>query len=274
MAIACHAKKKMSTQKRFEGKTVMITGVVGGVGQAAVQQYLEEGASVAIMDLNPEIHNVKSALEKEFGSDRVISFTMDVSNFDDCKRVADEIIAKWGKIDVLAIVSGILHAATPIKDLEIDVWDRTMNVNLKGAFLLCKAVTPYMQKAKSGTVVTISSWWGHKGYALFSAYCSSKAGLIKFTQSLAEEMAPFGVRANIICPGNVNTSMHRSALETEAKMRNMTFEELKDIEWNKIPLKKAADPSEISSVLLFLTCDQSSYMTGATVDVNGESAMY
>ena len=115
-----------------------------------------------------------------------------------------------------------------------------MDVNLKGPFLLTKAAIPQMRRG--GAIVTIGSWYGQTGHAFFSAYCASKAGLIVYTQCLAGELAPAGIRANCVCPGNINTGMHRHALEAEAATRGIGLEEMRDIEWAKIPLGIAGPP--------------------------------
>ena len=116
--------------------------------------------------------------------------------------------------------------------------------------------------------MTVSSWYGRSGHGLFSAYCASKAALISLTQSAAAELAP-AIRVNSVAPGNVATRMHFTALEEEAGKRGITADEMKAIEWEKIPLGRAADPKEMASAIYFLASAEGSYLTGATLDVNG-----
>ncbi len=253
----------------FEGKTAIVTGAAGGVGKVASRMYLEKGTNVFITDVNPAVKDYVRELQKEFGEDRVIGDACDIRKAADCKAIADAAVEKWEKIDFLASIAGMLQDACPVKDMDEEIWDKVYGVNVKGPMLLCRAVLPYMQEAGGGNIVTVSSWWGHRGYAFFGAYCSSKAALIKFTQALAEEMAEFGGRANVLCPGNINTSMHIQALESEAAERNITFEEMKDEFWNAIPLKKPADPEDIANGILFLNSPEAKYITGATLNING-----
>jgi len=128
-------------------------------------------------------------------------------------------------------------------------------------------LTPLLSR-DDGTITFISSWWGRSGHAYFSSYCASKAAVIVFAQALAEELAP-DIRVNTVCPGNIDTKMHRAALHTEAAERGITFEEMKDIEWAKIPLKIAGPPSAIANALVWLASPAASYVTGASLDVNG-----
>jgi NAD(P)-dependent dehydrogenase (short-subunit alcohol dehydrogenase family) len=163
----------------------------------------------------------------------------------------------------------VLQEPATVVDLEIDEWDRVMAVNLKGTFLMTKAVVPYMMEQRRGRIVTIASWYGHSGHAFFSAYCTSKAGVIVLTQCLAAELSDYGVTVNTICPGNINTSMHQEALRGEAAERGISEEEMRRIEWDKIPLRKAGDPEDIADAVGFLASDQAKYITGASLDVNG-----
>jgi NAD(P)-dependent dehydrogenase (short-subunit alcohol dehydrogenase family) len=126
-----------------------------------------------------------------------------------------------------------------------------------------------MQKQHSGAIVLTASFWGRKGFAYYAAYCASKAGVISLTQTLSEEMAPYGVRVNSVAPGMINTQMHEKALREEAAERGLAFEEFRDSEWAKIPLGKAGEAEDISNAHLFLASDDAKYVTGASLDVNG-----
>jgi NAD(P)-dependent dehydrogenase (short-subunit alcohol dehydrogenase family) len=142
-------------------------------------------------------------------------------------------------------------------------------VNLRGVFLACRELAPLIPADAGGSIVTISSWWGQSGHPFYSAYCTSKAGVISLTQSLAAELAGSGIRVNSVAPGNIDTQMHREALRGEAAERGIGFDEMKDIEWAKIPLRVAGPPHSIVDAAFWLASDQSSYVTGATIDVNG-----
>ena len=117
--------------------------------------------------------------------------------------------------------------------------------------------------------MTVSSWFGRSGHGFFSAYCASKAALISLTHSAAAELATDNIRVNSVAPGNIATSMHFTALREEAEKRGITFEEMKKIEWDKIPLGRAADPAEVVAAIAFLASADGTYLTGTTIDVNG-----
>ena len=132
-----------------------------------------------------------------------------------------------------------------------------------------KHFAPVMKAAGGGSIVTVSSWFGRSGHGFFSAYCASKAALISLTHSAADELAGDKIRVNSVAPGNIATSMHFTALREEAEKRGITFEEMKKIEWDKIPLGRAADPAEIVAAIAFLASADGTYLTGTTIDVNG-----
>lgn len=246
---------------RFDEQVILIAGAAGGIGAEVTRRFAEEGAAVAAFDVG--------GLERirPLAGDDALVGEFDVTNPDSCAAAVDATLERFGRIDAMAIVAGVVHAATPVRDLSPAEWDRVMDVNLRGPFLLARATVPHLRAG--GSVVTIGSWWGQAGHAFFSAYCSSKAGLVVFTQCLAEELAESGSRANCICPGNINTSMHREALQVEADQRGLSFDEMKEIEWAKIPLGKAGDPVDIANAVLFLSSDEAKYITGASLDVNG-----
>ena len=253
----------------FKGKTAIVTGASGGVGRSAVKQYLERGTRVFMIDVNEQLSEFYDELVKVYPADDIDMKIMDINSEENCRSVAESVYNKWGRIDFVASIAGLLQDAMSVKDMDLELWDRVYSVNVRGPMLLCRAVLPYMEEAKAGNIVTVSSWWGHRGYAYFSAYCSSKAAIIKFTQSLASEMAEFGGRANVICPGNINTRMHIKALEDEAEARGISFEEMKEKFWNDIPLKKPADPEDIANGILFLNSEEGKYITGETLNING-----
>ena len=247
---------------RFGGKVVFIAGAAGGIGTAVARRFAEEGADLAMFDIGSKVDELSNLTD----GDALVG-EIDLTSEGSCDSAVAATLGRYGHLDAVVIVAGVVQEATPIDELSSAEWDRVMDVNLKGPFLLSRAVIPHL--GAGGSVVTIGSWWGQAGHAYFSAYCSSKAGLIVFTQCLAEELAARGSRANCICPGNINTSMHTDALHAEAEQRGTTFAEMKAIEWAKIPLGRAGDPVDIANAALFLSSDDAEYITGASIDVNG-----
>jgi NAD(P)-dependent dehydrogenase (short-subunit alcohol dehydrogenase family) len=252
---------------RFDDKVVLVLGAASGIGRATAQRYANEGAIVVAGDISPAVEETFASLNG--GSQRGFAQQTDITKLDQCQAIVARTVREFGRIDVLSAISGVVQEAAPISELTEREWDRVMDVNLKGYFFLAKAVSPQMQLQRSGSIVLTASFWGRKGYAFYAAYCASKAGVVSLTHTLAEEMAPYGVRVNSVAPGMINTGMHEKALREEAAERGITFEEFRDSEWAKIPLGRAGDPVEISNAHLFLASDEAGYMTGASIDVNG-----
>jgi NAD(P)-dependent dehydrogenase (short-subunit alcohol dehydrogenase family) len=253
---------------RFEGKVAVLMGAATGMGQLAVQRFADEGATVVAADINP---GVTAAFEQQDAPNAPRGFgaVTDITRYEDVKALIDRAAAEYGRIDVAIAFSGVVQEAAQVADLEEEEWDRVMSVNLKGHYFFSKAVAPRMRDQRSGRIVLISSFWGRKGFAYYAAYCASKAGVISLTHTLAEEMAPYGVTVNTVSPGMINTTMHEKALREEAAERGMSFEEFRDSEWSKIPLGKAGEPADIVAATMFLASDEASYITGASLDVNG-----
>jgi NAD(P)-dependent dehydrogenase (short-subunit alcohol dehydrogenase family) len=250
------------------GAVALVTGAAGGIGSATARSYAAAGVGLALVDVHPGVDELARTLGKEFPEVAISSHVADVGSESAVRDLGETVRATHGRLDHLALVAGTLQQASSVEDLSLAEWERVFRVNLTAPFLLSREFTSALREAPAGTVVAVSSWWGRSGHALFSSYCTSKAALIVFTQSLAAELAPT-VRANTVCPGNIDTSMHRDALETEARERGVPFEELRAAEWDKIPLKAAGDPSTIADAVLWLSSTASSYVTGASLDVNG-----
>lgn len=245
----------------------MISGAARGIGFATAEKFAEEGAVLALSDVDPEVDSAPQRLGLD--DSRVSVARCDITDEDQCAEWARATIDQRGRIDVLAVVAGVLQKAARVSELPADEWERVMAVNVKGPLGMAKAVLPQMRSQGGGRIVNVASWWSYSGHAFFAAYCASKAAVRMLTQAIAEEEAENGITANCIAPGNVDTDMHRTALRTEADSRGTTFEELKAVEWNKIPLKYACPPADIANGIAFLASDEAGYITGSTLDVNG-----
>ncbi|MEO4042717.1 SDR family oxidoreductase [Hoeflea sp. CAU 1731] len=252
----------------MSARTGVLTGAAGGIGKATTERLLKEGWSLVLVDRDDSIRDVAASTESP-GNQKVIGVAADIT--DPSKYGAiDAAVAEIGApLKLLALVAGVLQEVGAIENLEIEEWDRVFNINLRANMLLMKHFIPALRAANGAAIVTVSSWYGKSGHGFFGAYCASKAGLISLTHTAADELAKDKIRVNTVAPGNVATSMHLDALNEEAQKRNITFEEMKKIEWDKIPLERAAYPSEIADAINFLAGPDSNYITGATIDVNG-----
>jgi NAD(P)-dependent dehydrogenase (short-subunit alcohol dehydrogenase family) len=180
-----------------------------------VRTFLQQGTSVALVDADDSFLTHTAELAAEFPDLTVRAYTADVSRNDQVTALAAGVTKDFGRLDALALVAGTVQSAAGIAELTPAEWRRVIDVNLTGAYEMTHALVPLMRQDGGGTITAVSSWWGRSGHALFAAYCAAKAGLIVFTQALADELAPH-IRANTVCPGNIDTAMHRAALESEA----------------------------------------------------------
>jgi NAD(P)-dependent dehydrogenase (short-subunit alcohol dehydrogenase family) len=243
----------------------IVTGAAGGIGDATAQRFAAEGWSLILVDVDERVHDVARSMAPQAGQ-AFAGVVADITVDKGVAAVAAAVAATERPLRFLGLIAGMNQPATTIETMDIGEWDRIMNINVRANVLMMKQFIPAL-------IVTVSSWWGRSGHELFSAYCASKAAVISLTQSAAAELAP-DVRVNSVAPGNVATRMHFTALEDEAVKRGVTAEEMKNIEWAKIPLRRAADPAEIAAAIYFLASDQGAYLTGATLDANGGSAFF
>ncbi|RZT25553.1 3-oxoacyl-[acyl-carrier protein] reductase [Mycobacterium sp. BK558] len=258
----------MSADASGRPTVALVTGAGGGIGRAVVRTFLQGGTSVALVDTDSRVHDEATDLAAEFADLSVRAYTVDITEVDQVAVLADRVAADFGRLDALCLVAGAVQTAAGIAELTPAEWQRVIAVNLSGAYAMTHALVPLLRQDGGGSITAVSSWWGRSGHAYFAAYCAPKAGLIVFIQSLADELAPT-VRANTVCPGNIDTSMHRAALESEAATRGVTFDEIKKSEWAKIPLGKAGSPRDIAHAIAFLSSPDAAYITGASLDVNG-----
>lgn len=256
--------------ERFRDRVAIVVGAAQGIGLVAAEQFVAAGASVVMSDVNPSVlEEVEKLNQRADGGGAAIGQVCDIVDPDACEALAASAEERFGKIDVLAVIAGVVQDARPVEQLEPDEWDRIMAINAKGPYLMARAVVPRMRRNEAGRIVTIASFYGQSGHPFFGAYCASKGAVRLFTQVLAAEVAEHNITANSIAPGNINTSMHQKALQDEADERGVSKQEIQDIEWGKIPLQVAGDPADIADAVLFLASDQAKYITGACLDVNG-----
>jgi len=244
-------------KNKFENEIVYITGASAGIGYATAELCLSYGATVVITGRNKE--NLEQANKNLLKiSPKVIAHNVDVSNESQIVDSLKEIYKSYGKIDGLINNAPSIHTGRII-DLDLDAWRTNFKANLDAVFLATKTVLPWMQDAKKGAIVNIASVVGLKGVAYMSAYGAAKAGLINFTRATAIEAAPH-VRVNCIIPG---------AVLTPATQRAIPDEQLMETTINSIPLKRIAEPIELAKPIAFLLSSDASFITGASLVVDG-----
>jgi 3-oxoacyl-[acyl-carrier protein] reductase len=240
-----------------ENKVVLVTGASRGIGKAIATLFAESGAQVAFTYLSSVEKG--QALEKELSSHGIKAkgYRSDASNYQESEDLVNAVVEDFGAIDILINNAGITRDGLLMRMSE-EQWDEVMRVNLKSVFNLTKAATKPMMKAKSGSIINLTSIVGIKGNAGQANYAASKAGIIGFTKSVALELGSRNIRCNAIAPGFIETEM-------TGELNEATVEE-----WKKsIPLKRGGQAQEVANVCLFLGSDLSSYVTGQTIQVDG-----
>jgi len=247
--------------KLLDGKTALITGASRGIGREIALKYADQGANIAFTDLLFDENAV--TLEKEITAKgvRAKGYASDASSFTDSEFLINSVMEEFGQIDILVNNAGITRDNLLMRMSEAD-WDLVIKVNLKSVFSMTKAVQRVMLKQRSGSIINMSSVVGVGGNAGQSNYAASKAGLIGFTKSIAQELGSRGVRCNAIAPGFIETAM-------TAKLA----EDVKT-EWIKsIPLRRSGKAEDVANIAIFLGSDLASYVTGQVISVCGGMSM-
>ena len=241
---------------KLSGKVAIVTGASRGIGRGIAIELAKEGANI-VVNYSKDEEGASKVLEelKEIGV-VAIGIKADVSSFKETKNLVEETVKKFGKLDILINNAGISTIGLFMDATEEDI-DRMININLKGALFLSKAVLPYLLN-RGGTIVNISSIWGEVGASCEVLYSTTKGGIKLFTKSLAKEMAGANIRVNAIAPGVIETSMNKFLDENDRK----------DLE-EEIPMGRFGLPEEIGKAAVFLCSDDSSYLTGETIKIDG-----
>ncbi|WP_456279201.1 3-oxoacyl-ACP reductase FabG [Bacillus sp. AK128] len=247
---------------RFEGRVAFVTGGSRGIGRAIVEQFAEEGAKVAIIDVNEEALNEVSQVLKEKGYE-FYTKVANVVNGDEVEQAMEEVFNAFGSIDILVNNAGVIRDNLLFKMTEGD-WDTVMNVHLKGSFNAVRSVQKYMVEKKYGRIINISSTsaLGNRGQA---NYATAKAGLQGFTKTLAIELGKFGITANSVAPGFIETDMTR---ETAARI-GISFDDLIKASVAKIPVARSGKPTDIANAVAFFADEKSSFVNGQVIYVAG-----
>ncbi len=256
-------------ERRFEGKTGIITGGAKGIGRASSVRFLAEGGRLAVLDKEGEDSEFAASLRAEVGEgdNRLLYISADVTNEDDVAAAAARAENEFGPADILVNDVGFGANPRPIEETSLEEWESFMAVNVTSAFLVTRAVLPGMRARGAGRIVNLSSLAG-RGVSSISNlhYSTTKAAIMGFTRKLAYEEGPNGITVNAVAPGVVYTDRVKArydALAPEDLARRL----------DEIPLRRAAAPEEIAAAILFLASEDASYITGSIMDVNGGRLM-
>ena len=245
---------------RLKDKVALITGGARGIGKAVALLFAQEGADIVIGDVNIEEAG-KTCLEIEALGRKSLALQMDVTDYDKCQEAINKILDKFGKVDILVNNAGITKDNLLLRMSQTE-WDVVLNVNLKGSFNCIKAVSRPMIKQRQGRIINIASIIGIIGNPGQANYSASKAGIIALTKTAAKELASRNINVNAVAPGFIQTEMTAGLAE-----------DLKEKMKQAIPLNKFGSPNDVAAVCLFLASEESSYITGQTIVVDGGMVM-
>ncbi len=247
---------------QLKDKVALITGGASGIGRATALLFAQEGAAVAVVDIDEEAGEAVAQEIVESGG-RAIFIRCDVTNAEDCRNAVQRTLDEFGRLDILFNNAGIIRRASVVETTE-EEWDRVMAVNVKSVFLCSKYAIPVMTETGGGVIVNTASGWGLVGGKDAASYCASKAAVVNLTRAMAIDHGPQNIRVNAVCPGDTATAMLRS----EARQLGARAEEFFKEAANR-PLRRVGTPEEIARAVLFLASDASSFVTGTALVVDG-----
>lgn len=248
-------------------KVAVITGGTSGIGLATAELFLAEGYCVAL--IGRSLAKGREALAKLKAGERQCAFISgDVAKVSECERILTEVVKTFGQLDVLVNSAG-LYLERSIEEMSEADYDEIMAINGKGTYFMCKYAVEYLRKSTAGAIVNVSSDAGINGNFFCSAYCASKGAVTVFTKALALELAPYNIRVNCVCPGDIDTPMTRAQLDSQADVEG----ELRQMS-SIYPLGRIGRDQEVAEVIYFLASNKASFVVGAAWTVDGGVTAY
>jgi NAD(P)-dependent dehydrogenase (short-subunit alcohol dehydrogenase family) len=258
---------------RLEGKIAFITGAGAGIAKATALAYAREGAKVGIAEINPEAGKRAEAEVRAAGGEATF-YEVDVTDDDAVKQAIDATAAKYGGLNVLMnCAGGSLQEDVPVHRMDLDVWHRTIALNLLHPFLCCRHAIPYMLEGGGGSIINFASHLGLTG-SMKPAYAASKGGIQSFTKTLAAQYAEHNIRANAIAPGVVRTERSIARWETPEMLDPRTPGSRERAITQKLYPFSVGEPEDIASIAVFLASDESRMLTGTTISADGGRSAY
>jgi 3-oxoacyl-[acyl-carrier protein] reductase len=251
------------TSLNLKDRVALVTGGSRGIGRAAIDCFAKLGANVVVNYVRDERAATEAANAAEQSGVGALTVQADVSRVDDAARLINETVQRFGRIDFLVCNAGIWEGGS-IDDMTEEVWDRTIELNLKGTWAVCHAAVPHMKERGFGRIVIVSSTAGQRGEASVSNYAASKGGQISFTKSLAAELGKFGINVNSVAPGWVDTDMCADVFADQQFRKSIE---------DGIPVGRVASPEDIAWPIVFLCTEWARHINGEILNVNGGSVL-
>jgi NAD(P)-dependent dehydrogenase (short-subunit alcohol dehydrogenase family) len=252
-------------------RAALVTGAAAGLGEGIARRLAADGWAVALLDVSPAVSATAGRLmsELDLPGGRLLPIVADVAEAAALDDAVAEVVETFGGLRLAVANAGIGGPSDEVVDLDEEDWDRVLAVNLRGAFLTCRAAARVMREAREGSIVVIASLFGRDPVPRGAAYCASKAGVEALARSLSLELAPYGVRVNTISPGNMATEMHWDELRARAAVSGHSYAEELEAARRDVPLGRHGTGADIGAAVAFLASDDASYITGHTLSVNG-----
>lgn len=250
-------------------KVAIITGAARGLGNGIAETLATEGVHVVVADMLPLVNDSFNEIKKANPDNRGYPVILDVSDETAVKDLVENCVDNLGKLDIMINNAGMHMETGNVWETDVKKLDRVMAVNFKGIFFGCKYAARQMIKQKNGAIVNTGSFFGKVGHAGSASYGASKGAVHTMTQSLALELADYGVTANALCPGLAATEMHWGFLNADAQARGTTFENMKKTELKEIPLHRYGYGKDMAGAIMWLSTPSGSYVTGQLINING-----
>jgi meso-butanediol dehydrogenase / (S,S)-butanediol dehydrogenase / diacetyl reductase len=255
---------------KLDGKVALITGAGSGIGAAMAARFVADGAKICITGRRQEkLDEVAQSLPEGV----VLTYAGDVTRLADAQRMVEMALKFTGKLDVLVNNAAIDPGGSTVVDMDPELWHRVLDINLTGPMYLMKVSIPHMIRGGGGSIINIASLGGMRCLPGMPAYCSSKAGLIMLTKQVALDFGPAKIRCNVVCPGGTRTEMLEKSLTPLKEVLGTDIDGVFERISAMVPLRRAATPDEITGICSFLASDDSTYMTGSVLLLDGGAAI-
>ena len=259
----------MTSYRSVSGKTAVVTGAARGIGQGIAESLASEGVGVVLADVLPQVMDTAAAIAAANPGVPVHGRVVDVAAEDQVADLVGFAVSTLGRLDIMTNNAGIHVPPANVWETDMHDVDRLMAINFKGIFHGCKYAARQMIEQRGGSIINTGSFFGKVGHAGSAAYGATKAAVHTLTMSLALELAPYRVNVNALCPGLAATEMHWSFVESDARKRGITMDQMKELELKAIPLGRYGYGSDMAGAIMWLASESGSYVTGERINVNG-----